>query len=205
MELNKNATGTHLITVILKDYAETETITFKCEEKINADDVSALMNQAADLAEKDGFVGWMQDIPEKYFSEVGLKVVPHIITEIDNMKIGETEQEKAGVYVATCRDCNSFEDGSCYKYGGLCDPNACDSDCVHGENIFRVEHKKTKPSSLLRLITIWSMMKLQRSLGMIQRMLKSPKQDHCIFNFIFYTLCGISTRRFSVFDIFSLP
>lgn len=60
------------------------------------------------------------------------------------MKIGQTEQEKAGVYVATCRDCNSFEDGSCYKYGGLCDPNACDCDCVHGENIFRVEHEKNK-------------------------------------------------------------
>lgn len=144
MENNKSATGTHLITVILKDYSETDTITFECEEKINADDVSTLMHQAADLAEKDGFVGWMQNIPEKYFSEVCLKVVPHIITEIDNMKIGQTEQEKAGVYVATCRDCNSFEDGSCYKYGGLCDPNACDSDCVHGENIFRVEHKKNK-------------------------------------------------------------
>lgn len=95
MENNKSATGTHLITVILKDYSETETITFECEEKINADDVSTLMHQATDLAEKDGFVGWMQNIPEKYFSEVGLKVVPHIITEIDNMKIGQTEQEKS--------------------------------------------------------------------------------------------------------------
>lgn len=144
MENNKNTVDTHLITVVLKDYSEIETITFECEEKINADDVSTLMHQAADLAEKDGFVGWMQDIPEKYFLEMGLKVVPYAVAEIDNMKIGQTEQEKAGVYVATYRDCNSFEEGSCYKYGGLCDPNACDCDCVHGENIFRVEHEKNK-------------------------------------------------------------
>lgn len=144
MENNKNTVDTHLITVVLKDYSEIETITFECEEKINADDVSTLMHQAADLAEKDGFVGWMQDIPEKYFLEMGLKVVPYAVAEIDNMKIGQTEQEKAGVYEATCRDCSSFEDGSCFRHGGLCDPNACDSDCVHGDNIFRVEHLRNE-------------------------------------------------------------
>lgn len=144
MELNKNTIGTHLITVILKDYAETETITFECATNIDSNAIWELINQAADLAEKDGFVGWAQNIPEKYFSEVGLKVVPHLVAGIDNMKIGQTEQEKAGVYEATCRDCSSFEDGSCFRHGGLCDPNACDSDCVHGDNIFRVEHLRNK-------------------------------------------------------------
>ena len=60
------------------------------------------------------------------------------------MKIGQTEQEKAGVYEATCRDCSSFEDGSCFRHGGLCDPNACDSDCVHGDNIFCVKHLRNE-------------------------------------------------------------
>ena len=71
MELNKNTIGTHLITVILKDYAETETITFECATNIDSNAIWELINQAADLAEKDGFVGWAQNIPEKYFSEVG--------------------------------------------------------------------------------------------------------------------------------------
>lgn len=57
------------------------------------------------------------------------------VIEMESFRTGTTALEKLGYGIARCRHCNSFEEGSCYRYGGTCNPDAANLDCLHGDCI----------------------------------------------------------------------
>lgn len=121
--------------LIVKHYGNTDV---KLLETWDDNDLVSTIDKAAKEAEKDGIVFETANIPEKYLEKQGIKIIPCDIVEIENRGYGMTEAQKNGIEAyATCKDCDSFEYGSCYRYGGICNPDD-EQDCIHSCNTFEM-------------------------------------------------------------------
>ena len=111
---------------------------FEKGDALSREEIVEAVNKAAEAAEDDGFRGTYVDLPEKYLEMYGVSAFDYPIVDFEAYTIGATEAEKKGFYVACCGDCNSYESGTCYKWGGTCDPNDVELDCVHGDEIYTI-------------------------------------------------------------------
>lgn len=129
----KQITQKKTITVAaFRDYGNITNVAFLAPEGIDAE--KAILD-AAKEAERDGLRFTLSAIPEKYLNRQGLKPLEVKNIELEDHRYGRTIAEDNGIWCAACRDCDSFEDGSCYRYGGICDPDNSPDDCIHGDNI----------------------------------------------------------------------
>lgn len=87
----------------------------KACQKASADDVRVMNYQ----------------IPGKYAKEVGLTIVPF---ETISVASRDLRPENPVFSLCCCSNCSAYEEGHCFKYGGLVDgfANAVDCDCIHG-------------------------------------------------------------------------
>lgn len=111
---------------------------FEKGDALSREEIVEAVNKAAEAAEDDGFRGTYVDLPEKYLEMYGVSAFDYPIVDFEAYTIGATEAEKKGFYEACCGDCNSYESGTCYKWGGTCDPNDVELDCVHGDEIYTI-------------------------------------------------------------------
>ena len=111
---------------------------FEKGDALSREEIVEAVNKAAEAAEDDGFRGTYVDLPEKYLEMYGVSAFDYPIVDFEAYTIGATEAEKKGFYEACCGDCNSYESGTCYKWGGTCDPNVVELDCVHGDEIYTI-------------------------------------------------------------------
>lgn len=111
---------------------------FEKGDALSREEIVEAVNKAAEAAEDDGFRGTYVDLPEKYLEMYGVSAFDYPIVDFEAYTIGATEAEKKGFYEACCGDCDSYESGTCYKWGGTCDPNDVELDCVHGDEIYTI-------------------------------------------------------------------
>lgn len=79
-------------------------------------------------------------IPDEYYKEFGIrKIVIPEYTYSDCVLVKDKLEEN-GISIACCRDCNSFDEGGCFKYGGLCDPECEGNDCLHADDIYSLRY-----------------------------------------------------------------
>lgn len=86
-------------------------------------DIQAAYQQAVQDAESDQLRFRTSDVPESYLAKYELFVQSLDTVNITEQFYGRTKLEQTGICQATCRDCNSFIDGFCDKYGSVCDPD----------------------------------------------------------------------------------
>lgn len=111
--------------IVIRDYSVITTIALKAEDNINID---KNFHMAIDAAKKDNVDCYISTLPEKYLNKYGIYVDHSMeFSTIDDMGLKIKD-----VYEPECRYCDSFEEGTCYKYGGLCDPSDM-CDCFHSE------------------------------------------------------------------------
>ena len=106
------------------------------ESDIPVKNVIEHLYQAQNEAEKDGYIGTTSNIPETYLTKHGIKLTPIAPIIIHDISFGKTPAEKKGVYYACCRHCWHYENGVCGKYGGTCDPEDEETDCITGDDIY---------------------------------------------------------------------
>lgn len=111
---------------------------FKKEDALSREEIVEAVDKAAEAAENDGFRGTYVDLPEKYLEMYGVSAFDYPIVDFEDYTIGETEAEKKGLHEACCGDCNAYESGTCCKWGGTCDPNDVEFDCIHGDEIYTI-------------------------------------------------------------------
>lgn len=111
---------------------------FEKGDALSREEIVEAVNKAAEAAEDDGFRGTYVDLPEKYLEMYGVSAFDYPIVDFEAYTIGATEAEKKGFYEACCGDCDSYESGTCYKWGGTCNPNDVELDCVHGDEIYTI-------------------------------------------------------------------
>lgn len=111
---------------------------FEKGDALSREEIVEAVNKAAEAAEDDGFRGTYVDLPEKYLEMYGVSAFDYPIVDFEAYTIGAAEAEKKGFYEACCGDCDSYESGTCYKWGGTCDPNDVELDCVHGDEIYTI-------------------------------------------------------------------
>lgn len=122
---------------MIKDYAKTKILYLMAEDGV---DMDARLEEAKQLAISDGVKGMFHEIPKKYLEKVGLypKEIP--VVYCPDTVLAVSKMEKAGIHFAECRDCDAFEEGSCYRYGGICNPST-ENDCCHGYNIYELSYE----------------------------------------------------------------
>ena len=111
---------------------------FEKGDALSREEIVEAVKKAAEAAEDDVFRGTYVDLPEKYLEMYGVSAFDYPIVDFEAYTIGATEAEKKGFYEACCGDCNSYESGTCYKWGGTCNPNNVELDCVHGDEIYTI-------------------------------------------------------------------
>lgn len=111
---------------------------FEKGDALSREEIVEAVNKAAEAAEDDGLRGTYVDLPEKYLEMYGVSAFDYPIVDFEAYTIGATEAEKKGFYEACCGDCDSYESGTCYKWGGTCNPNDVELDCVHGDEIYTI-------------------------------------------------------------------
>ena len=119
---------------IIEDYGEKKVFYLTAEDSA---DMDARLKKAAELATADGVRGMLSEIPNEYLEKAGLRKKEILVTFFPDTVLAISEMEEAGIYRAECRYCSAFEDGSCYKYGGICNPSD-ENDCCHGDNIYEL-------------------------------------------------------------------
>lgn len=118
---------------VFRDYSNIRYLPISAPDGV---DIEESFGLAVQDAVADGLCFNISSIPKHYLEKYGLKVLPkELIHETYDHSYGQTAMDEIGMDYATCRKCNSFEDGSCYKYGGICNPDGIE-DCLHAEYIF---------------------------------------------------------------------
>lgn len=124
--------------IVFRDYGNVEVSLFQAEDSVN---IPKTILDAAKEAEKDGNCFTLSNVPENYLKKYGLEKLQIETIEMQDHTFGKTPAEQSGIYRPTCRDCNSFEEGSCCRYGGLCNPDAEKDYCLHAEDIFLLNYR----------------------------------------------------------------
>ncbi len=127
-----------IIAKILKNDYLTGIRIFEKGDALSSEEIVEAVNKAAEAAENDGFRGTYVDLPEKYLEMYGVSAFDCPIVNFGEYIIGQTEAEKKGFHEACCGDCYSYESGTCCKWGGTCNPNDVEFDCVHGDEIYTI-------------------------------------------------------------------
>lgn len=123
--------------LFIKDYGNTYPVILSAPDHIDIKDAFfAACNDAAN----DGIRFSSPHIPDKYLLKHHLKRENLPVMELQIHHYGQTPSEAGGVSYPTCRNCNSFEDGSCYRYGGICNPDD-EEDCIHSESIYQLTYE----------------------------------------------------------------
>lgn len=124
--------------VVLGEYGYNSYLVLEHED---GTEVNCLLKKIVQDAITDGVEYTdVSKIPGKYFEKYGIKKIDFSIFETETLPrilAPEKEYEKAGIHIACCRDCSSFDSGSCFKYGGRADPDS-ENDCCHGEEIYQL-------------------------------------------------------------------
>ena len=105
--------------------------------EISADEknVVSIFKRACEEAENDGFRGYNYELPEKYLTAFGLKMRRIKAAQLDIEQIGYDCME---VTPCTCNQCSAYEEGHCFRYGGIVDGFAIGNDCLHGTNGYKL-------------------------------------------------------------------
>lgn len=138
-------------TVLIRDGEDFVSMTFSSKGHNIQENILDKMMQAIKIAEANGHVGWISNIPEKYFAPVGLTKINHCVIAMSDKRIGKTHLEEAGIYAARCEDCNSLEDGFCTKYGGRVSVYETEKSCVHGSGLYKVTNLLNKRVRYLKI------------------------------------------------------
>lgn len=120
-------------------------------------DIQAAYQQAVQDAESDQLRFRTSDVPESYLAKYGLFVQSLDTVNITEQLYGRTKLEQTGICQATCRNCNSFIDGFCDKYGSVCDPDDY-MDCVHSDNTYVLSYTPPKISATRKNGPLYSTM-----------------------------------------------
>lgn len=121
---------------IIKDFCNCSFILLAAAEGV---DIKERFDEAVAAAVKDGLNFRLSDLPEEYLNKFQLSVVPVEPVEMDDCSFGKSTMEEKGILFARCRHCNSFEDGSCFRHGGVCNPDGSDT-CIDGEDIYALRY-----------------------------------------------------------------
>ncbi|MGN0514398.1 MAG: hypothetical protein ACI4GD_08965 [Lachnospiraceae bacterium] len=89
-------------------------------------------------------------IPDIYYEKFGLAKEKLPVIELQETILVENEMQKLGINFASCRDCDSFTDGSCGHWGGICDPDD-ECDHIHSNNIFLLSYEDSSFQSYICL------------------------------------------------------
>ena len=123
--------------VLVKDYGKCTALLLETEK------ADSCIEDAVELAEKEGLCCLLSTIPDRIWEKAGAKLLEAEVIERQERWINPSLQRAR---CATCRDCFSFTDGVCCKYGGICDPDQTAMDCVHGEEVLELlydgEHRE---------------------------------------------------------------
>lgn len=122
------------------------------------DNIEASLQLAAKNAIKDGVACKdVTEIPDRYLWEQGLHRIPFRVTVLEREAIREKKAyEKAGISLATCRDCASYEGGICRYHGEKVSPEEAEN-CRHicgGEVVQLVYDGKKGHKTFSKYITI---------------------------------------------------
>lgn len=75
-------------------------------------------------------------VPDQYFEKEGICKIPFSIAETERGPVGAAKvYEEAGIHIACCEDCDSFDCGSCTHYGGYANPYSTECDRLHGYGV----------------------------------------------------------------------
>lgn len=81
-------------------------------------------------------------VPDQYFEKEGIRKLPFSIVETSRGRVGAAKvYEEAGIHIACCEDCDSFDCGSCTHYGGYANPYSTECDRLHGYGVFQLVYK----------------------------------------------------------------
>ena len=128
-----------------------ETIGYKNEPQIykltgKSEDIIRLFKKACEKAAKDGFRGFNYEIPKKYLQSYDLKMERIDTETVDMEYLGE---DNMLVKLCTCSQCSAYEEGSCYKYGGIVDGFSTGDDCLHGTGGYRLNYDGSSVSDII--------------------------------------------------------
>lgn len=112
--------------VVFEDYGNRSTQLFAAPDGTDIED--ALM-KAVGYAAEAGETCLRSELPEKYLTKAGLTRIDIEVVRFGDGNIGLTPSEQAGIFRPECRYCDAFEEGTCWKYGGTCDPSD-EEDCL---------------------------------------------------------------------------
>lgn len=117
----------------ITDYNHVTIITLEHEKDV---DVSKAFFNACSLAKKGDIPCSRATIPNEYLQKAGLKRICLPSYTMPDMTLKKTPEEEIGIIPAACRHCNSFDEGHCFHYGGICNPDSTECDNTHSEDVF---------------------------------------------------------------------
>lgn len=123
--MEKTTTFKKLVTFVTEGVVEPTT--YELEGPV--DDLLGAFREAVEDAAKDGFRGFNYDLPERYLAARGLTLKA---LDVEYEPISLVGQDLTLVTPCACRDCSSYEEGSCYRYGGFVDGFSTSCDRLHG-------------------------------------------------------------------------